>query len=47
MTAHVILPIPDGTEHGQPKIPFVIHLACILLLVVITLCTGPLAVYFA
>ncbi|HVP95579.1 hypothetical protein [Methanoregula sp.] len=38
---------PVGTAPVHRKIPPAVHLACILLLVAITVCNGPLAAYFA
>jgi hypothetical protein len=48
MTAYETQNIPEGTkEQAKLKIPLPIHLACILILITITACTGPLAAYFA
>jgi len=33
-------------EHVKVKIPLPIHLACIMLLVAVTICYGPLASFF-
>ena len=48
MTAYETQNIPERTkDEVRLKIPLPIHLACILLLVAVTVCTGPLAAYFA
>ncbi len=47
MTAYNTHKILEGPEPTKIKIPLPVHLACILLLVAVTVCTGPLAAYFA
>jgi hypothetical protein len=47
MTAYRTPNVQDGSEPAQLKIPIAVHLACILLLIAITVCNGPLAAYFA
>ena len=48
MTTATVTNIPEGTkDQARLKIPLPVHLACILLLVAVTACTGPLAAYFA
>ncbi|MGA2161231.1 MAG: hypothetical protein ABSG28_03385 [Methanoregula sp.] len=47
MTEPCITTPDQGHEPVTMKIPLPVHLACILLLVAVTVCTGPLAAYFA
>jgi hypothetical protein len=48
MTTATVINIPERTkDEVRLKIPLPIHLACILLLVAVTVCTGPLAAFFA
>ena len=47
MTAPCITTPTQGREQTQMKLPLAVHLACILLLIAVTACTGPLATFFA